>query len=1482
MTTPPPLELICSEYWLSWLEEHNISFAISTYQTNRIFLIGRKPDGTLSGFDRFFERAMGLYKQENSLYLATRYQIWRFDNMLTSGQLHQDSYDALYVPTIGYTTADLNTHDLVLDNNGDLIFVNTKYSCLAKLKSGFSFEPIWKPSFISQLTPEDRCHLNGLALVEGKPKYVTACSRSDVAAAWRGRRLDGGVVIDVESNEIIATGLSMPHSPRYYQGKLWVLNSGSGELGYLEAQKFQPVAFCPGFVRGLAFWQNFAIVGMSKPRDRSFNGLALDEMLAKKDATAKCGVMVINLNNGQVAHWLEFEGVVTELFDVMVLPSVKQPMALGFKTDEIQRLVNFPGNLTLPLVKEDDANMGATVGAGLEITSSPEHNPHLKTRPNPNVSENNPHLKTRPNQTENNLFNQAKLLEESGKVEEAIAQYQKLLTAVPDFLPAYNQLGKLYTAEKQYQNAKTCFEKIIQLKPESAPAYANLGVVLQQMGELKTAIQAYQIAIKLKPDFPLPYLNLGKLFINEKDFPKAEQCYQQLLQLQPNNPEVNFEIGNLLKRREKIEEAIKAYLTALKLQPNFTPACLNLGAAWQMRGASKLAKQCYQRVLQAQPDNDFALGNLSLLLTEEGDFLAAAKLYQQALKINPENTTTFYRFCELLRQICHWENHNDLERELILRTQKHLQENNSEELLPLTLNYFNIEPALHKAVASHYAAKVEEKIAGIQGKKPLYLSPSSPPLKEEKKGRAKRGFNPLLAREKFPPLGKKGNKNKLRLGYVSPDFRNHAVGVLIKDIFQHHNRKKFEVYCYNLTTEDELTATIKANCDQYTDISLMSSVDAAAKINQDGIDILIDLAGYTTYCRPEIFALQPAPIQCSYLGFPGTMGAKFIQYILADKTLIPPEFAQYYTEQIIYLPHAFVGSSMEVSQKPITRAEFNLPENAFVFCSFNRPSKISPQVFQVWMEILQAVPNSVLWLYAEDSLITQQNLQYVVQIVSDRSGAVATNHDTNHNLNIETRPNPNVNDSQIKTRLIFATRLPYPEYLARCQLADLFLDTFNYNAGATAVGALAMGLPVLTLRGNTYASRMGASICTAVGLEEMVCHTVEEYREKAIAFGNHPETLPQLRPNLPLFDLPQFVANLEAGYEQMWQEYQNKTNKIDIPPLTKKEKHIPPLTNLEKHIPPLTNLEKHIPPLTKKEKHIPPLTKGGLGGVNYQQINNLTPAHTLQFNALTYPSIDKHWRAKTQKGELLGILALKQKEAVGLILAETYASQDKKITEVLSYFVKPEYRNQGIGTKLLRHLQKNSTEMKIAYKVTQITTIALEPILRQLGWEKPKTTFLLAKSSTEKIAQIPWLNKYPLPAKFTLFPWTEITPTDLEDLKQLNYPPSLSPLNQDSRLETLNSLGLRYDGKVVGYCITHRVDEQTIRYSTMYVEPPFQKMGRGITLIAEALKRQINSNIPYYKCAVAADNQPMLRFTQKHLAPYCTSIAESRQSRYQT
>ena len=343
MDKKPPLEITCSQYFMQWLEGRNVSIALTTYHTNRLFLLGIKEQNKLSVFERMFEHAMGLCVTEDRLYMSSKYQIWQLDNALPHGATH-NGFDKLYVPRVAHTTGNIDAHDMALDKDGNLVFVNTLYSCLATLSDKYNFNPIWKPGFISKLVPEDRCHLNGLAMRDGSPAYVTAISKSDVTAGWRERRSNGGVLIDVASNEIILDGLSMPHSPRYYRDKLWVLNSGAGEFGYIDEQsaKFVSVAFCPGYMRGLSFVDNYAIIGLSKPRDEKvFNGLPLQDALKAKDADAQCGFMVINIDTGIVEHWLQFEGVVVELYDVQVLENVRRPTALGFKSDEIHRFITF-------------------------------------------------------------------------------------------------------------------------------------------------------------------------------------------------------------------------------------------------------------------------------------------------------------------------------------------------------------------------------------------------------------------------------------------------------------------------------------------------------------------------------------------------------------------------------------------------------------------------------------------------------------------------------------------------------------------------------------------------------------------------------------------------------------------------------------------------------------------------------------------------------------------------------------------------------------------------------------------------------------------------------------------------------------------------------------------------------------------------------------------------------------------------------------
>jgi uncharacterized protein (TIGR03032 family) len=348
---PPRLEITATRQFTAWLAEQNASLAFTTYQTGKVFFIGLTPDGNLSIFERTFNRCMGLYASADArtLFMSSLYQLWRFEQAFAEGESH-DGYDALYIPQVGYVTGDLDIHDIVVDGDGRLVFVNTLFSCLATTSDTHSFTPLWQPPFISRLAAEDRCHLNGLALVDGRPRYVTSVSRADVGDGWREHRAKGGVLLEVPSGEVVVDGLSMPHSPRYHQDRLWLLDSGRGYFGYadLEQGRFEPVAFCPGYMRGLAFVGDYAVVGLSLPRhNRTFQGLRLDDELARREASARCGLQVIDLKSGDAVHSLRIEGIVEELYDVVALPGIRRPMALGFKSDEIRRTLTVAEPLNL-------------------------------------------------------------------------------------------------------------------------------------------------------------------------------------------------------------------------------------------------------------------------------------------------------------------------------------------------------------------------------------------------------------------------------------------------------------------------------------------------------------------------------------------------------------------------------------------------------------------------------------------------------------------------------------------------------------------------------------------------------------------------------------------------------------------------------------------------------------------------------------------------------------------------------------------------------------------------------------------------------------------------------------------------------------------------------------------------------------------------------------------------------------------------------
>lgn len=356
----PWLQVQGSRHFVDWLAEMRVSLAFSTYQTGKVFFVGRKQDSGLAIFERTFNHCMGLWASPDSrtLWLSSKFQLWRFEQAPAAVVPYRPApaegddsgmpawvergYDVAYVPRVGYTTGDVDIHDIAVAADGRVIFVCTQFGCLATLSERASFQPLWHPPFLSALVPEDRCHLNGLAMRDGRAAYATAVADCDVVDGWRDRRQDGGCLIDVAANEIVARGLSMPHSPRWYRDRLWLVNSGTGELGTVELStgRFEPIAFCPGYLRGLAFVGDYAIVTLSKPRHVTFHGLDLDERLQKRGAEPQCGLHVIDLRSGTIAHWLRLDGsLVTELYDAVVLQGVRQPMAVGFKTNEIERLL---------------------------------------------------------------------------------------------------------------------------------------------------------------------------------------------------------------------------------------------------------------------------------------------------------------------------------------------------------------------------------------------------------------------------------------------------------------------------------------------------------------------------------------------------------------------------------------------------------------------------------------------------------------------------------------------------------------------------------------------------------------------------------------------------------------------------------------------------------------------------------------------------------------------------------------------------------------------------------------------------------------------------------------------------------------------------------------------------------------------------------------------------------------------------------------
>ena len=528
----------------------------------------------------------------------------------------------------------------------------------------------------------------------------------------------------------------------------------------------------------------------------------------------------------------------------------------------------------------------------------------------------------------------------------------------------------------------------------------------------------------------------------------------------------------------ELEASAKSYAKALSINPDYAYALNNLGVVFNRLGKLDEANNCLELALKINPSYAEAYSNRGNLMTDFARYEEALNDYQKAYKLQPDIDYMLGNILNTKMYICIWDELTEQIDELLLKINK-----DDKVIGPFAALTITDDPALQKKVTEIY---VNDKF------------PISNSLRK---------------------IGRYPKHKKIRIGYFSADFREHPVSTLTAELYEIHDRSHFEVYAfsYGPDTKDKMNLRIKAGVDHFYDVRMMSHKDVVLLSRSLEIDIAIDLGGYTQHSRAEVLLMSAAPIQVNYLGYSGTMGSEFMDYIIADNIIIPEESKHYYSEKITYLPNSFMvnDTKIEVSKRSFTRQKAGLPSIGFVFCCFNNHYKILPKVFSSWMRILSQVDGSVLWLSEANKTI------------------------------IENLINEAENNGIDQERLIFAPRLEFIEdHLSRVKLADLFIDTLPYNAHATTSDALRMGLPVLTCVGKSFASRVAASLINAVGLPELITTTQQEYEALAIDLATYPKKLKAIKdkltqnlPSAPLYDTPLFTRHLESAYKTMYNRY---------------------------------------------------------------------------------------------------------------------------------------------------------------------------------------------------------------------------------------------------------------------------------------------------------------------------------------------------------
>jgi predicted O-linked N-acetylglucosamine transferase (SPINDLY family) len=673
-------------------------------------------------------------------------------------------------------------------------------------------------------------------------------------------------------------------------------------------------------------------------------------------------------------------------------------------------------------------------------------------------------------------FRQAAELHRQGRLNQAQSLYEEILENFPQHADTLHMLGILATQSGRTDKAVQLIDEAIAIVPRKAAYHASLGNAYKALGRMESAIACFDRAVFVDPRLAAAHYNRGTVLQAIDRLEAAINSYNEALAVNPRYAKALMNRGVALQGLRRYAEAIESYDLALAIDPGYAKAHMNRGTALLVLGQPTRAIEAFEMALTIEPDNVNVHYNRGNAFHDIGHLETALECYASAIDLNPEYDYLPGLVLHTRMKICDWQGHESERSRLLEKVRRGEKSASGLAVLALT-----DDPGIQRKAAETW----------IQDRH------RSGPASGTTIGRSTR--------------------EKIRIGYFSADFREHPVSYLTAGIYEKHDRSRFEVYAFSFGagTENPMRARLELAFDRFIDLRNESDATIAQRSRELDIDIAVDLGGLTTGARTGIFAARAAPVQLNYLGYPGTMGAEYIDYLIADSVIVPEAARDGYSEKVVYLPCFQPGDDCrEAAEHEFTREELGLPQKGFVFCNFNNNYKITPEVFDDWMHILGETGDSVLLLLQDNEWVARN-----LKATAEKRGV-----------------DPG--------RVVFAGRLPYREYLARYRAADLFLDTFPFNGGTTVSDALWAGLPVLTLGGRSFASRMAASILSAAGMPELITGERSAYRSLAVDLASQPLKLKDARSRLnrscqtaPVFDTGQYTRNLEEAYLQMAGRY---------------------------------------------------------------------------------------------------------------------------------------------------------------------------------------------------------------------------------------------------------------------------------------------------------------------------------------------------------